>query len=215
MFKLVPSEKWLRNAARLEDGHDIYAVSPEHKSHKDRVEKRMSWIMVDVEADGPIPGDYSMVSVGAIIVREPLEDAPTFYGRFKPISEKYQEEALAVCNHTREETLTFPEPKEELLKFEGWLKEHGGNRPLFISDNNGFDFMFVCWYFWHFLGRNPFGHSSANLGSIYKGMVRNTFKNFKHLRQTEHTHNPVDDAKGNAEALLHLVKEEDLKISLK
>ncbi len=28
----------------------------------------MSWIMVDIEADGPIPGDYSMVSFGAVVV---------------------------------------------------------------------------------------------------------------------------------------------------
>ena len=28
----------------------------------------MTFIMVDIEADGPIPGDYSMVSFGAVIV---------------------------------------------------------------------------------------------------------------------------------------------------
>jgi len=30
-------------------------------------------------------------------------------------------------------------------------------RLLFISDNDGFDWQFVNWYFWHFLGQNPFG----------------------------------------------------------
>lgn len=33
-------------------------------------------------------------------------------------------------------------------------------------------------------------------------MMKNTFVNFKHLRKTRHSHHPVDDAKGNAEALL-------------
>lgn len=28
----------------------------------------MSYVMVDIEADGPIPGDYSMVCFGAVIV---------------------------------------------------------------------------------------------------------------------------------------------------
>ena len=28
----------------------------------------MTYIMVDVEADGPIPGDYSMVCFGAVVV---------------------------------------------------------------------------------------------------------------------------------------------------
>ena len=49
---------------------------------------------------------------------------------------------------------------------------------------------------------NPFGFSSTNLGSLYKGLVRDTSLNFKHLRKTRHTHHPVDDARGNAEALL-------------
>jgi hypothetical protein len=43
-------------------------------------------------------------------------------------------------------------------------------------------------------------------------MQKDTFVNFKHLRETRHTHNPVDDARGNAEALLKM-KEMGLKIS--
>ncbi|WP_315821738.1 hypothetical protein [Paraflavitalea speifideaquila] len=91
-------------------------------------------------------------------------------------------------------------------KFATWLKEVVKDRAVFISDNNGFDWMFICWYFHHFTGANPFGHSSYNLGSLYKGIVKDTFQNFKHLRKTKHTHHPVDDAKGNAEALLTLKK---------
>ena len=41
---------------------------------------------------------------------------------------------------------------------------------------------------------------------------KDTFKTFKYLRKTKHTHNPVDDAKGNAEALLTMKKEFGLKI---
>ena len=33
---------------------------------------RMSYVMGDIEADGPIPGDYSMVSLGAVIVEPGL-----------------------------------------------------------------------------------------------------------------------------------------------
>ncbi len=36
----------------------------------------MAYIMVDVESDGPIPGDYSMVCFGAIVVEpNPVDDA--------------------------------------------------------------------------------------------------------------------------------------------
>jgi len=67
--------------------------------------------------------------------------------------------------------------------------------------------MFANWYFHRFTGTNPFGHSSMNLGSLYKGLVRNLRQNFKHLRRTRHTHNPLDDAMGNAEAMLQLMQE--------
>ncbi len=171
----------------------------------------MSQIMVDVEADGPIPADYSMVCFGAVVVEPSLEK--TFYARLKPISEKWIPEALAVSGFTREETLQFDDPTTVMEQFAEWITANSNGRPFFISDNNGFDWQFINWYFHHFAGNSPFGHSSSNLGSLYKGFAKDAFTNFKHLRKTEHTHNPVDDARGNAEALLQM-KEGGLKISL-
>jgi len=165
--------------------------------------------MVDVETDGPIPGDYSMIAIGAVSVDRPEN---RFLVKLAPISDRYQAEALTVSGHTREQTLGFPDPKIGMSMFLEWVKVIGGARPLFISDNNGFDYMFVSWYFHHFLGFDPFGHTSTNLGSLYKGLVKTCFKNFKHLRVTRHTHNPVDDAMGNVEALLHMEKEMGLRI---
>jgi len=171
----------------------------------------MAYVMVDVESDGPIPGDYSMICLGAVLVQEGLEQ--TFYGRLRPISDNWIPEALAISGFSRQETMAFDDPKTVMAQFGQWLKDHAKGRALFISDNNGFDWQFVNWYFWHFTGGNPFGHSSANLGSLYKGLIKDTFQNFKHLRKTPHTHNPVDDAKGNAEALLEM-KKMGLKIAL-
>lgn len=172
----------------------------------------MSYVMVDIEADGPIPGDYSMVCFGAVIVEAGLDR--TFYARLAPISERWVPEALAVSGFSREDTLQFPDPAGEMSRFETWLNSNTPGRPIFVADNNGFDWQFVNWYFHHFLGRNPFGFSSMNLGSLYKGLVRDTFASFKHLRKTRHTHHPVDDAMGNAEALLHMHQTMGLKIKL-
>jgi len=160
----------------------------------------MTYVMVDIEADGPIPGDYSMVSLGAVVVEPTL--ARTFYAQLRPISEQFVPEALAVSGHTREETLAFEDPAVAMTRFGRWATDQCPQRRTFISDNNGFDWQFVNWYFHHFLGKNPFGFSSQNLGSLYKGLVRDTTKTFKHLRKTKHSHHPVDDAMGNAEALL-------------
>lgn len=167
----------------------------------------MSYLMVDIESDGPCPHLYSMISLGAVKV----STGESFYGRFRPIGEKWDPEALAVSGHTREEVLEFPDPEVEMKRLETWIKEHFEQRAfrgrqstdcLFISDNNGFDWQFFNYYCFRFLGCNPLGHSSTNLGSLYKGLVKDVFKNFKHLRKTKHTHHPVDDAKGNVEALI-------------
>lgn len=172
----------------------------------------MSYIMVDVESDGPIPGDFSMICFGAVLVEPTLSQ--TFYGQLRPISERWIPEALAISGFSREQVLQFPEPAPVMQQFQAWLTEHSAGKPMFIADNNGFDWQFINWYFHHFTGANPFGFSSTNLGSLYKGLVRDTSQNFKHLRRTKHTHHPVDDAKGNAEALLALKEQLGLKIRL-
>jgi len=166
---------------------------------------RIMYIMVDVEADGPIPGKYSMIELGAVAVEPGL--GRSFYGRLRPISEDHDPEALAITGHTRKATLDFDEPLKVMTAFEQWINRVSPRRPVFISDNNGFDWMFVCWYFHTLLGRNPFGHSSQNLNSLYKGLTRDLFASFKHLRRTPHDHNPVNDARGNAEALLTMIDE--------
>lgn len=173
----------------------------------------MSYFMVDVESDGPIPGDYSMICFGAVLVEPSL--SKSFYGQLRPISNSWMPDALEISGFSREETLAFPDPIQVMNDFAEWIAENCQGRPFFISDNNGFDWQFINWYFHHFTGRNPFGHSSTNLGSLYKGLVKDVFVNFRHLRRTDHTHDPVEDALGNAEALLIMKQEFGLKISLK
>jgi hypothetical protein len=79
----------------------------------------MSYIVVDLEADGPIPGDYSMICFGAVIVDENLDK--TFYGQLKPISENFNPEALAISGFSRNETLEFNDPTNVMLEFEKWI----------------------------------------------------------------------------------------------
>jgi len=172
----------------------------------------MTYVMVDVETDGPIPADYSMICLGAVVVDANLDKR--FYGQLKPISEQWIPDALKISGFSRNQTQQFDDPKDVMEKFSAWIKASCTGTPMFISDNNGFDWQFVNYYFHHFLGINPFGHSSSNLGSLYKGLVKDTSKNFKHLRNTAHTHDPLDDAVGNAEALLQLINKMGLRSKL-
>lgn len=162
----------------------------------------MSWIIVDVEADGPIPHYYSMVCFGAVLLDTKLET--TFYGKVKPISETYKPESLAISGFSREQHLTFDEPNVVMQQFADWIKANSKGRPIFISDNVAFDWQFINYYMHRYLYSNPFGYSGRRIGDLYCGMQKDSFTKWKHLRKTTHDHNPVNDAKGNAEAILEM-----------
>ena len=167
----------------------------------------MTYIVVDVEADGAIPHKYSMVCFGAVVVEPSL--TKTFYGKTRPISSEYVPEALAVSGFSRLEHEGFDDPKTVMENFAEWIGQNSKGRPTFISDNPAFDWQWINYYFHTFLGKNPFGFSARRIGDLYCGMKMDATLNAewkKLLRKTVHDHHPVNDAKGNAEALLAMKK---------
>lgn len=169
----------------------------------------MTWFMVDVEANGPCPGLYSMIEVGVVAIDKewPQPDKwRTFHGKLAPLpGASYVQEALDVVGYSHEHSLTFDDPAKVMHDFDVWIKQNNtSGRPMFISDNNGYDYQWVNYYFHLFKNYNPFGHSSTNLGSLFKGWKNDPYLSFKHLRKTKHDHNPVNDAKGNVEALYQM-----------
>jgi len=173
----------------------------------------MSWYVVDVESDGPAPGLYSMHQLGCVKVAN-LEE--TFFATFRPISDNYIQQALDVCNVTRQETMDYSDPARSMVKFANWIDavNDPGTRPVFVSDNPAFDFQFVNYYFHKFLGENPFGWSGRRIGDIYAGLSKKASQPWKNkYRKTVHDHNPVNDAMGNAEALLAFRDELGFKVN--
>jgi hypothetical protein len=164
----------------------------------------MSLIVVDVETDGQVIGKNSMICFGAVIVDKNLDK--TFYGECKPEDgSTFVPEALAVSGFSREQTLQFANPVETMNNFAKWLSENSIGKPTLISDNNGFDASWINYYFHVYYGSNPFGWSSRRIGDLFCGFMNNPFYNWKRHRKTKHTHNPVDDAMGNAEAIKCLI----------
>jgi hypothetical protein len=164
----------------------------------------MSLIVVDVESDGPVPPLFSMVSFGAVVVEPTL--SKTFRARVRPISERWNPEALAVSGVRREEHLGYDEPAPVMEAFAGWIEESSKGKPVFCSDNLAYDWQFINYYFHAWLGHNPFGWSGRRIGDLYCGMVKDGYATWKHLRRTAHDHDPVNDARGNAEALLAMIE---------
>ena len=177
----------------------------------------MSLFVVDVESDGPVPPLFSMVSFGVVLVDQSGKLDKTFYGQTKPISERWNPEALAISSITREQHLSFDEPYIIMHLFKDWLQSvNTAGNPTFISDNPAFDWQWINYYTINHLGKNPFGFSARRIGDLYCGLVKDASKNSewkKKFRKTKHVHHPVDDARGNAEAILAM-RDMGLKINL-
>src|SRR5438132_5519121 len=172
------------------------------KRHRDEI-----YISVDIEASGPIPGEYSMLSLGACEVGNSDKN---FYAEIQPISESFVKEALDVCGLSLEKLMkTGITPHDAMRKFADWINRIAGeSKPVFVGYNAAFDWSFVNYYFIRFTGDNPFGVSALDIKSVWLGITRSSWlgttknKIKRHLDiKIEHTHNALDDAKEQAKIL--------------
>lgn len=161
------------------------------------------YIAVDVEADGPIPGPYSMISLGMSVVGRP---ELAFYTELRPISDEYVEKALAVSGLDRDRLLReAPSAEEAMLSAARWVNGlRSMGRPVFLAAPAVWDGMFVHWYFIRFTGKSPFGAtgSGIDLRSYWMGLTgcewkeshKGEIKNALGLTGLPHTHHAREDA---------------------
>jgi DNA polymerase III epsilon subunit-like protein len=158
------------------------------------------YISVDIETAGPVPGEYSMLSLGACVV---YDTPQTFYVELRPVTERFVPEALAVAGLSLTELAKHgTDPTVGMTQFEQWVNGvANGGHPVFVAFNATFDWMFMSYYFHRFLGRNPFGISGLDIKAYYMGKLNTTWEqttkcNIKpeFLSGRKHTHNALDDA---------------------
>jgi hypothetical protein len=181
------------------------------------------YISIDVEADGPIPGPYSMLSFGLAVAgsfdgaRFTASDpaAETFYRELAPISEQYDAEALAVSGLDRDALLrTGVDPATAMASAAAWVRGIGRRgRPVAVAYPLAYDWMWLYWYFIRFAGgRSPFGFSRAlDIKTMYARAAgvpvgEATKRNMPAaiLSSRPHTHNALDDAIEQAELFQRL-----------
>ncbi|MCW6034467.1 3'-5' exonuclease [Pantoea sp. JK] len=127
------------------------------------------FISVDVETSGPVPGKYSLLSIGACRT-DGL--GPTFSCEIKPTSEYYVPEALEVTGLSLEALeLKGLTPYEAMDSFKSWIASVTGpsESPVFVGLNASFDWSFINYYFHIYLGENPFGFTALDIKSLYMG----------------------------------------------
>jgi DNA polymerase III epsilon subunit-like protein len=172
------------------------------------------FISVDIEAAGPIPGQYALLSIGACTLTQPRR---TFYAELIPDKDQTDPRAaeihgLDLDRLTRE---GLP-PEAALRRFAAWLAQvvPPGRKPLMVGFNLPFDWMFINDTFYRYLGSNPFGHSAVDIKAVYMGASGiswvETSGIYLHKRYhdgNELTHNALEDAIGQAIIFEGILKE--------
>jgi DNA polymerase III epsilon subunit-like protein len=172
------------------------------------------YIVVDIEASGPDPCKYAMLSIGACTITEPQE---TLYIELSPDSDQFIQEALEVSGLSLKALInTGVPPADAMRKFEDWLSaiNRDNKPPVFTAFNAPFDWLFVNTYFHRYLGYNPFGYKALDIKACFMGLHRTPFEKTSHRNLCNYyqigldlTHHALEDAINEAEIFKAILQE--------
>ncbi|MFQ2239883.1 3'-5' exoribonuclease domain-containing protein [Aeromonas dhakensis] len=167
---------------------------------------REIFVSVDVETSGPIPGEYSLLSIGACSAFDPDNG---FTCKVKPLSDKFDPKALEVTGLSMKALMNSGlEPNKAMNAFSNWLSSLAGPNDtiVFVGFNAPFDWSFINYYFHLFDGKNPFGFSALDIKALYMGVTGCSWRDTRsskiaaHLKPTlSSTHDALEDARYQAE----------------
>jgi hypothetical protein len=190
------------------------------------------YVSTDIETDGPIPGPYSMLSLGSAAYKangtlystyevnlELLPDA--IPGGDKDTMDwwaKQPKEAWEACRKD-------PQPVVPAMRaYASWLEafKDKGLNPVFVAYPAGFDFTFVYYYLVRFSGGSPFGfqaldiktYAAAVLGCDYKMTVKKNMPKQWFTELPKHTHVALDDAKEQGLLFLNIRRENQKRLGI-
>jgi ribonuclease T len=140
----------------------------------------VTYFSVDIEASGPVPGLYNLVSIGMVPVRRsaglfrPEEEC--FYVELKPIAPGFDPGAMAVHGIPRErlerEGIPADRAMRDLSGFVGARLRGASDRAVFVGHNAVFDWAFVSYYYEFFKIPNPFGYKALDIKALAMGRLR-------------------------------------------
>ncbi len=175
------------------------------------------YISVDIEASGPIPGDYSMLSIGACVVGHPRRH---FYRELQPISAQFVPDALKVSGLSMTGLAQRgKDPGSAMRDLDAWVQASSAEaQPVMVAFNAAFDWSFVNWYFLHFEVENPFGIGAVDIKSYYMGLSGASWAESRssaipdfYTGRGRHTHNALADAREQASMFARMLAAHRLK----
>lgn len=176
------------------------------------------YVSVDIESDGPIPGDYSMLSLGAAAFAPNGEQLGSFSvnlqllpgAKADPDTMEFWAKNKIAYEATRQDMV---EPRQATEQFVSWVNDLSG-KPVFVGYPATFDFLFTYWYIKHFGYDSPFSFSALDIKTYACAMMKteyrqSTKKNMpkRWFPATPHTHVALDDAVEQGQLFINMLRE--------
>lgn len=171
------------------------------------------YVSVDIETSGQVPGEYSLLSLGACLVNDIDK---TFYCELKPTGLKNRPSSVKVSKLSlaalERDGL---EPTKAMAEFAEWLDsvKSADDQLVFVGLNAPFDWSFVNYYFIKYLGSNPFGFTALDMKAYYMGAKKCSWKDTAGHKiaavlspQRKGNHNALVDAQYQAELFELMLK---------
>ena len=182
------------------------------------MDKKEILISIDVETNGKIPGDFSMLSLGAAAFNTNGDLLSTYYANLKllpnasedPDTMEWWSKNQAAYDATR---LNMIEPKLAMEQFNSWVKNQDGI-PVIVGYPVFFDYLFLYWYLIHFTGHSICSFSALDIKTYASAMLKlpyreSTKKNMpkRWFSDAKHTHIALDDAIEQGQLFCNMLKE--------
>lgn len=183
--------------------------------------KEEIYFSADIETNGPIPGEYSMLSFGVVALTKDGKEIGNFQANLELLENakedpdtmewwKGQPDAWSTCRKD------LQNPKIAINNFVNWVKNVCKDEyiPVMVCYPAGFDFTFMYWYMIKFANYSPFSFSAVDIKSYVMGMRSKPYKSSsktfwpkRWFPEHKHTHVALEDAREQGFTFINILKE--------
>jgi DNA polymerase III alpha subunit (gram-positive type) len=178
------------------------------------------YISVDVEANGPLPGVHSMLSLGAVALMRDGSTLGEFTRNLEELPDGTEHPATVAWWATQSPEVweahrtDLVSPECAMTEFVAWVKSFAGY-PVFVAMPAGYDWAFVYWYMMRFVGETPFGWNVIDMRTYMMAMRKTDYSktNKQYMPKRwfnpamPHTHIALDDAREQAHIFINMLQE--------
>lgn len=163
------------------------------------------YVSTDVEADGPIPGPHSMLSLGSAAYTADKRLIGTFEVNLETLPDAAPDPSTSAWWAKNPEAYQAcrvdPQPPGDAMRrYLAWVEALPG-LPVFVGYPAAYDFLFVYWYLVRFAGKSPFSHSALDIKTFAMAELRVPYREATKRNMPKrwfdalpHTHRALDDA---------------------